>query len=212
MDADAEFLRRLQHGLQPHVASFGKQVEMVVGRRAAGQQQLRDADLGSRLDGVVIDVLPALVQLGQPSEQRRVLNGLQTACECLVQVVVRVDQAGDDQVSVRVDRLIRLPRFDGAGRLDRRDHVAVDQNVMIAEHLRLAIDASDDCGVAYECGHFSTPMSSFHSSGWSRTKSAIILMHSASSKSKTLMPRNSISARSPGKLRLSPTMTVPMPN
>jgi hypothetical protein len=43
-------------------------------------------------------------------------------------VEVSVDQAGRGDKPLRVDALIALP--DGAGRLDRHDAVAADQNIV----------------------------------------------------------------------------------
>ena len=96
MDAYAQRFRGFQNGFQAHIAALGKEVEVIVRRGAAGEQQFTNADHGRRFDGFIIYMLPALVELGEPSKQRHVLNAFQTAGQCLVEVMVRIDQTGND--------------------------------------------------------------------------------------------------------------------
>ena len=127
--------------------SRGKQVVVVGGRGAAGQGERRQAAARGAVGDLLVDPGPDRVERGEPVEQDRVLR--EAAGRPLVEVVVAVDEAGRGQAAAAVDAPAALGQSGrrpaaegrddaavdedpalgvlGAGRVDRRDRAALDQ-------------------------------------------------------------------------------------
>jgi len=93
--------------------------------------------LSAREEGAVVrrrvEVAPHLVELDQPAEERRFLDARDVAGQDLRQVVVGVDEAGQNHLSGRVDPSIdREPGRHGR-RSHRQDAVVLDQHVAARE-------------------------------------------------------------------------------
>ena len=81
----------------------GEEVE-VVGRGGAPVSSSSPSPTQRRgLDGLRVEAAPDLVELGQPAEERRLLHARDAAGQHLGQVVVRVDEPGQDHLAARVD-------------------------------------------------------------------------------------------------------------
>ena len=79
---------------------------VVEDRRAAGERELGEAGARGGVLGLGVDARPHGIQLLQPGEEVGLLRP--GAREGLVEVVVRVDEAGRDDRAVQVDALGRL--------------------------------------------------------------------------------------------------------
>jgi hypothetical protein len=108
-------------------------IEVVRGGGAAGQQQLADPHARADLDGLGVQLAPDFVEPHQPVEQLGVLHGRDVAGQRLVQVVVRVDEAGIDHAAGGLDHA------GAGGRAQRRPHggdaAALQQHVHPVERL-----------------------------------------------------------------------------
>ena len=89
-----------------------EEVVVVRGGGAAGEQQFRERNGGGQLQVPRLEPRPHGVQVLQPREQRGVGHRTPGAGERLVEVVVRVDQARQQDVTAGVERLLA-----GCGRL-----------------------------------------------------------------------------------------------
>jgi len=83
---------------------------VVAGGRAAGEHQFGDGDLRADVERLRRDARPDRIERLQPVEERRVLPGGEVARQVLEEVVMRVDQAGQDDRLPRVDDGVCLHR------------------------------------------------------------------------------------------------------
>ena len=83
-----------------------KQVVMVTGRGAAGEHQLGQREAGGYRDRLFREVRPDRVQRLQPVEQRLVQCGRIRARQCLVEMVVTVDQSGQQHAPGGIDHAV----------------------------------------------------------------------------------------------------------
>ena len=111
MEAEAQLARRLHEGLEDARLAARKDVVMISGERAAGQQQLRHR--GPRRDphDLRVDPRPDRVQGAQPLEKRAV--GHIATGRPLVHVIVRIDEPGHGDAVRFVDDLARARRRPG---------------------------------------------------------------------------------------------------
>ena len=112
----AELGSRPQLRLYKTARPAREDVVVVENGRAAGERELGEAGACGGIDGFLVDARPHRVELAQPFEQRRLLRA--SARERLVQVVVRVHEAGRDDGAAEVDALLRLGRWGAADVLD----------------------------------------------------------------------------------------------
>ena len=109
-DPHADLARRLHLGLDQPLAALREHVVVVEDGRAAGQRELGEAGACRGVLGLGVDPRPDRVELAQPGEEVGLLGP--GAREGLVEVVVRVDEAGRDDGAVEVDPRLgrRAPR------------------------------------------------------------------------------------------------------
>src|SRR5690606_12943590 len=88
------------------VEAAREEVVVVGGRRAPGQEQLGQRDGGGELEVARGEPGPHRVEAGEPGEELDAGDRPPGAGERLVEVVVGVDQPGDDDVLARVDDLV----------------------------------------------------------------------------------------------------------
>jgi hypothetical protein len=96
--ADAEPLRDRDLDVDRVVQPGRKHVVVVGGRGAAGEQQLSHRDRRGTLQRRRRQPRPHRIQRAQPAEQLAVQRRRRRPRQCLVEVMVRVDQAGNDDV------------------------------------------------------------------------------------------------------------------
>ena len=100
----------------------------MVGReRAARLEELGHRQAGGPVHGVLVHSLPYFVEIDEPIEELGVLDRGQGAGEGLVEVVVGVDEAREDDVSGRVQDL--GAGGGGSPASDARYAIAFDQDV-----------------------------------------------------------------------------------
>ena len=102
-DPDTELAGRLHLRLDQPGSPTREDVVVVEDRRAPGQRELGDPGARGRVLQLRVDPRPRRVQLAQPAEEVGLLGPC--ARERLVQVVMRVDEAGSDDGAAEVDRL-----------------------------------------------------------------------------------------------------------
>ena len=107
-------------------------VAVIGGRRAAGEQQLRDGGGGARAHGLGGQPRPDRVMRDEPVEQPGVLRLRKIARERLEEVVVRADQPRQQHEAARIDDLVGL-RGQLARRPDRFDDVAAQQHRAVGD-------------------------------------------------------------------------------
>ena len=119
-------------------------------RRAAGERELGEARLRGRVLGLGVDPRPDGIEGLQPGEEVGLLGA--GARERLVQVVVRVDEAGSDESAAEILAVVRL-------RLGTPADLAHDA-VLDQHPARLVLGARvvhhDDVRVGEEVVHAST--------------------------------------------------------
>ena len=113
-------------------AAVGIEVEVVAGRGAAGQQQLGEAGQRRDADHLRRQPRPDRIERAQPVEEARVLRRRQRAGQRLEQVVVGVDEAGQEDVPGQVDDVVGRSRQGGA-RPDRLDQVTAHEDAAVDE-------------------------------------------------------------------------------
>ena len=128
LEADAERARGADLGVDQPLLPGGEQVEVVGRRRRPGEQQLAETGTGCGLDRLLVEAPPDLVQLRQPVEQRRLLHARDAARQHLRQVVVGVDEAGQDHLASRVDPVLGRERRRHRWRAEGGDAVVLDQH------------------------------------------------------------------------------------
>ena len=119
--------------------------------RAPRERELGDAGPRGGRDHLLVDARPRRVERLQPREQVGLLRP--GARERLVEVVVRVDQAGRDDGAVQVDALVgrgRLPAPDG------RDAAGLDEQPAGIE-LGARVVLGDDDPVDERAAHVAEP-------------------------------------------------------
>jgi len=146
-DADTELTRGLHLGLDQTVAPAGKDVVVVEHRRAAGERELCEAGARCRVFRLRVDPRPHRVELAQPGEEVGLLCS--RPGERLVEVVVGVDEAGDDDRSTELDPRVRLGLGAATDGGDRR---AVDEHPAVLV-LGAGIVHRDDGSATVQRGH-----------------------------------------------------------
>ena len=101
VEADADLARRLD--LHVHRVAAPEEVRVVEDGRAAREQQLGEADQRAQAGRLRVDAGPRRVLRGEPVEEAGVLGGGEGAGQRLVEVVVRVDEAGQDDLAREVE-------------------------------------------------------------------------------------------------------------
>ena len=153
MEADPELARRLDLGVDEALLPLREQVEVVRRGGAAREQQLPEADPRRGGHRGRVEVAPDLVELDQPAEERRLLHARDVARQHLGQVVVGVDEAGQDDLAARVDAAIdRDPGGNG-----RRSHgenaIVLDQHVAAREAAARVVHRRHQARVVDESSH-----------------------------------------------------------
>ncbi len=85
-----------------------EEIKMVGGGGAAREGQLGQGGLGGGEDILRVQARPDRVERGQPVEEVGILGGRDGARQGLVEMVMGVDQAGQDQVAGQVEDFIGL--------------------------------------------------------------------------------------------------------
>ena len=155
MEADAHFAGGGDFDIQQLAGRpLRKNVKVIGGGGAAGEQQLADADPRADIDGGGGQSAPDFIEADQPVEQFGILYRRNVAREGLVQMMVGVDEAGIHHVAAGFDDL-------GAGwrkglvraGVNRGDAVALDQHIRAVKR-RFAVDHRDQgVNVLQQQGH-----------------------------------------------------------
>ena len=74
--------------------AVGPQIMMVAAGRASTQEQLDEGELRADTDVIRCQLCPDRIKRCEPGEQVGVLGSRDDAGQCLVEVMVRVDEAG----------------------------------------------------------------------------------------------------------------------
>ena len=145
MHTDAERLRRRKLRADQIARARREHIVVVEARRATVLDEFPHAAKRAIVDGVGIEPGPDAVQRGQPVEQGQPLHRRQIAREILVQVMVRVDQAGVQNELLRVDHLVG---FD-IQLAERANLTPLHEQVGAAQH-RIGVVAGDDGARIFE--------------------------------------------------------------
>ena len=105
-DPHAELARRLHLRLDQARAAAREDVVVVEDGRAAGERELGEARAGGGVLGLRVDPRPDRIELAEPCEEVGLLRA--GSREGLVEVVMRVDEAGRDDRAAQVDALVGL--------------------------------------------------------------------------------------------------------
>ena len=121
---------------QPHFArrgdliiqarAVGEEVQVVGGGGAAGKGQLGQRGLRGGEDVIRVQARPDRVERLQPVEQVGILGGRHGAGQGLVEMMVGVDQPGENDVPAQVENLVGGGGKVGA-RADLLDHAVPDK-------------------------------------------------------------------------------------
>ena len=122
-DADADLARRLHLRLDQPRAAAREDVVVVEDGRAARERELGEAGARGSVLGLGVDPGPRRIELAQPAEEVSLLRA--GTGECLVQVVVGVDEARRDDGAAEVDALVGLGL--GSLRADGDDHAVLHE-------------------------------------------------------------------------------------
>ena len=101
--ARAKLLRCLGLDVDRSGQGGGEQVVVVAGRGAAREHQLGQRETGGHRDRLFREVHPDRVQRLQPGEQRLVQGGRTGTRQGLVEMVMAVDEAGQQHLSRRIE-------------------------------------------------------------------------------------------------------------
>ena len=82
------------------------QIVMIEGRRATAQGQLDQPETGRDSNMIWSHPRPYRIEGDEPIEEAAVLGARDRAGQSLVQVMMSVDQAGEDDVVGQVDNLV----------------------------------------------------------------------------------------------------------
>ena len=153
MKAHADLQGRFDAVVQP--AAVGVEVQVVAAGGAAADQQLGHGHLGRHPHHLGRQAGPDGVERAQPGEELGVLRGRYRPRQALVHVVVRVDQAGDDDVAARVDHVGRLGQQGGV-EVSRgaagQDARTLDEHAGVAPFGAGVVHGGDAVGVFDEQG------------------------------------------------------------
>ena len=139
--------RGLDRVIEP--TAVREKVEVIRRRRAAGEQELRHRGLGRHLDHFRREPRPDRIETGEPVEERGVLRDGERPRQALEHVVMRVDEARQDDVTRQVDDDVGGCRHVGGG-ADRGDYVVLDVQAAAANLAPLRIHRDQDFGVSCE--------------------------------------------------------------
>jgi hypothetical protein len=147
--ADPEFACRPDLRAEQVARPGGEDVVVVCGRGAAAAQQRAGRGARRGVRHRLVDSPPDRVEGRQPLEQARLLG--KAPGEPLVEVMVRVHEAGGEQVPGAVDVLGRHAVAESGGRAGacRRDHLILDDDVAGAELGAIGVHGGDG-RVAYD--------------------------------------------------------------
>ena len=115
--------------------------------RTAAEGNRREAGSRGRVLGIPVDPAPERIELAEPAEEVGLLRPRPR--EGLVEVVVRVDEAGRDQCAAEVLEGLRVRRIALA---DLDDEAVVDQDPAVGE-LGAGVVHRDDVGVREQGPH-----------------------------------------------------------
>ena len=115
MEADADFSRRQDLGVDQIGAAAREQIVVVAGSGATREKQFRHAGERRHVHALFVQPGPDRVEGAQPVEELGVGRGCVGTGERLVEVVVRVDQAGEGDEVPAVDDAVGLGQARGAG-------------------------------------------------------------------------------------------------
>ena len=115
-DADAELARRAHLRLDEPARPARKHVVVVEDGRAARQRELGESGARRRVHRLLVDAGPDRIERLEPREEVGLLRP--GPRERLVEVVVRVDEAGRDDCAAEIDTLVGIGRRAAADRLD----------------------------------------------------------------------------------------------
>jgi hypothetical protein len=132
-----------------HLAAIGEDVGVVEDGGAAGEDQLGQAGLGRHPHGFGRHPRPHRVERVQPVEDVPILGGRHDAEEGLIEVMVGVHQAGQDDVPVEVEDLVgSLGEF--GGRADLLDLAVTDEETAARDLATSCVHGGEDHGVLDE--------------------------------------------------------------
>ena len=130
-------------------AAFRHDVMMIRGRRAAGEHHFRQRERSAEVQVFRREWLPEPVHVREPRQQRQIVPRRVGTRHRLIEMMVRVDEAGDGDAAARVvDRCLRhAGRFAGA---HRGDHAAACQKPRIGKNLARLVHGYEEADVANE--------------------------------------------------------------
>lgn len=143
MHPHPQLLGGQEHGIQHDVRALGEDVEHVADGGAAGQGQLGKADQGARVHHLGVQAGPDGVLGGQPLEELGVLRRHQAPREGLVEVVVGVDEAGQNDVTGEVEYGVGGGGQVGGG-ADLLDDVVYDVEATVGDFAALVVQGDED--------------------------------------------------------------------
>ena len=146
-EPDAELARSLDLRLDEPLLAARKDVVVVERGRAAAEGQRGETGAGGGVLGIAVDPAPERIELAEPAEEVGLLRPRPR--EGLVEVVVRVDEAGRDECAAQVLERLRGRRI-ALAHLD--DEAVVDEDPAVGE-LGAGVVHRDDVGVREQGPH-----------------------------------------------------------
>ena len=119
----------------------------------AALHQLAEGGVRGVAHDLGVDVLPVLVERGEPGEQLEVLDLGVVAREDLVEVVVRVHEAGVDDLAARVDDLVGGGRRRSgvrAGGTNVGDDAVCCEKIRVGEHVVRIVAGNNGVSILYK--------------------------------------------------------------
>jgi hypothetical protein len=149
MEAHADLARGTDLGRDEIARAAGVHVEVIGRRCAAAEREFRDADPRGDVRALFVEIRPARVQRRQPLEQRAVDRGPEAPREVLVDVMVRVDEAGRDEAVLGAQDARRIRHRVGRS-ADRLHEPVRDGDPAALDLAPGVVDRRDEERVAYE--------------------------------------------------------------
>ncbi len=160
MKAHADFARGGNFRIDQFRLAAGKEIMMVRGRRAAGEQQFRHTHQGGHMHGFFIQARPQGIKRAKPVEEFHVGGGGAGARQRLAEMVVGVDQSRQGHRISSADRAVGAqPRGWTLAHLLDFPALGVNesaaQNGVVRIHRNHRVDVADEQGwfSGFRLGH-----------------------------------------------------------
>ena len=130
--ANAQFLGSSDLDIDGVFQAGREQIMVVGGGRAAGEQQFGECRGDTGIENLRRDLCPDRIERLQPGEQLPVQGGWRGAGKGLIEMMMRADQAGNDDVATGIeDRAIRRQRCCTPGGDEFDDLAVLDDNATL---------------------------------------------------------------------------------